>query len=262
MTSDDVRSTRFELVKRGYSPEEVDYFIQQVARDIDAMQAEIDSFYAEKEEQQRKIMVLAEKVEEYRGEEDVLKTALINAQRMGETVVYEAKQKAEQIIREANGKTEMLRQQADQEIKNERFMLEKLKEEVSRFKTTVLSLYKQHIESFSALDAPVLRVEEFLAEYYPGEGAAEPEQPPQAQNYANEEPELPAYDYSQQQGYEGDAYAQQPIDGQPQYAPQYPAEPYAEEQYEDGEYPPAQNTAYPEGRPGLFENVETMDIDE
>lgn len=158
MTSEDVRKVTFERIMRGYRPEDVDDFLQQAAIQMDALAAE-------KENCEAKMRVLAQKVEEYRGQEDMLKTAMINAQRMGETVVHEAKQKAESLIRDAEGKSQLLRQQAEQEINNERFMLEKLREEVTRFRTTILSLYKQHIESFSALDAPVVRVEEFLTEY-------------------------------------------------------------------------------------------------
>ncbi|MFV0412356.1 MAG: DivIVA domain-containing protein [Oscillospiraceae bacterium] len=160
MTSEDIRRVTFERSMRGYRTEDVDDFLQQTA-------AAMDALAAEKEDIENKLYVLAQKVEEYRGQEETLKTALINAQRMGETVIHEAKQKSESMMREATGKAEILRQQAEQEINNERFMLEKLREEVTRFKTTVLSLYKQHIESFSALDAPVLRVEEFLADYRP-----------------------------------------------------------------------------------------------
>lgn len=189
MTSEDVRKVTFERVVRGYRPEDVDDFLQQVAVDMEALAAEKQEAERQKEDIEGKIYILAQKVEEYRDQEETLKTALLNAQRMGETVVYEAKQKAESMIREASGKADLLRQQAEQEINNERFMLEKLRDEVSRFKATILSMYRQHIESFSALDAPVLRVEEFLAEYKPGEystgeAAYQPSAPAQAQEVA------------------------------------------------------------------------------
>lgn len=180
MTSEDVRNTRFELVRKGYSPEEVDDFMEMAAIQIDALTAE-------KEDYETKLRVLAQKVEEYRGQEDTLKTAMINAQRMGETIMHEAKQKAEGLIRDAEGKSQLLHQQAEQEIKNEQFMLEKLREEVTRFRTTVLSLYKQHIESFSALDAPVVRVEEFLTEY---QYASQPYVPPEQTETVQVQPVL------------------------------------------------------------------------
>lgn len=118
---------------------------------------------AAKDEAESKMLILAEKAEEYRGQEETLKSTLINAQRLGETVVHEAKQKADQMLREATGQTELLRQRAEQECARERQVLENLVGEVNRFKTTILNLYKQHIESLSAMDSPVNRAEEYLA---------------------------------------------------------------------------------------------------
>lgn len=177
MTSQEIRNTEFETVRKGYRPEDVDDYLSMVADELDRVTAERDAAQVElaaareqfetqlaeelataimaKEDAEAKMYVLAEKVEEYRGQEDNLKNALINAQRMGETVVHEAKQKAEQIVREATGSSELITQKAEREVIRERATLEKIQGEVKQFKTTILSLYKQHIESLSALDPPV-----------------------------------------------------------------------------------------------------------
>ncbi|MDL2325238.1 DivIVA domain-containing protein [Ruminococcaceae bacterium OttesenSCG-928-A16] len=157
MTAEDMKTVTFDNVKRGYNPEDVDDFLQQAAREMEALEAA-------KEDAENKMYILAQKVEEYRGLEDTLKTALINAQRMGETVVREAKQKADAMVREATGQAELLKQQADQEIETEYYTLQKMRDEVANFKATILTLYKQHIESLSGLDAPVAQVDEFLDE--------------------------------------------------------------------------------------------------
>lgn len=136
---------------------------------------------AAKEEAESKMLVLAEKAEEYRGQEETLKSTLINAQRLGDTVVNEAKQKAEQMLREATGQTELLRQRAEQESARERQVLEGLVSEVGKFKTTVLNLYKQHIESLSAMDAPVNRAEDYLAKEKEGKPVLISEEPAAAE---------------------------------------------------------------------------------
>lgn len=186
MTAEDVRSVTFEQVRKGYKPEDVDDFLLQVATDMQRLEAERDTAIAEKaafaaeqnallaerdnavaakEDAEAKMYVLAGKVEEYRGQEETLKTALINAQRMGETVVYEAKQKADGLLRDATNKSDMLRQSAEDDSERERKTLENLQNEVKNFKTTILNLYKQHIESLSALDPPVEKAEKALEEY-------------------------------------------------------------------------------------------------
>ena len=95
----EIRTVTFDKVMRGYRPEDVDALLQQLAQQMEQLQAE-------KESAEKKLYVLAQKVEEYRKDEDNLKTALLNAQRMGENVIKEAKQKAESILREAGIKSE------------------------------------------------------------------------------------------------------------------------------------------------------------
>lgn len=165
MTSQDIKSITFDKGMRGYRVEDVDAFMMEISGVLEDIEHERDAALAARKEMEGKMYILAQKVEEYRGQEETLKTALINAQRMGETVVMEAKQKAETMVRDATMKTEMLRDQAEQDILNEQKVLETMRSEVTRFKATVLNLYKQHIESLSALDAPVAHVEDVLEDY-------------------------------------------------------------------------------------------------
>lgn len=171
MTADEVKKVTFEKVMRGYRVEDVDDFLMQVAAELERLNTALNTKEAatsrEQEDTESKMYVLAQKVEEYRGMEETLKTALINAQRMGETVVKEARQKADAMVRDASGKAELLRQQAEEEIARERQTLEGLQAEVSRFKATVLNMYKQHIESLSALDVPVEEAAEYLNNTFP-----------------------------------------------------------------------------------------------
>ena len=79
ISSQEIRTVTFEKSMRGYRAEDVDSFLQQVADTIDELTKE-------KEESRKKLYILAQKIEEYRKDEDNLKTALLNAQRMGEKV--------------------------------------------------------------------------------------------------------------------------------------------------------------------------------
>ena len=97
MNADEIRGVTFDRTMRGYRPEEVDEFLARVA-------AEMDKLQEEKEDAEQKMFILAEKVDQYRDDEETLKTALLNAQRMGESVIHEARQKAETIIYDANSK--------------------------------------------------------------------------------------------------------------------------------------------------------------
>jgi cell division initiation protein len=192
MTFEDVKNVTFETVRKGYRAEDVDDFLMQTSGEMEhllhernnaiseknALQEQLEQISEErnaalraKDDLEDKLYVLAAKVEEYRGQEDTLKTALINAQRMGETVVFEAKQKAEQKLHEATGQAELLKAKAMEEAEMEKAVLNGLIEEVNRFKSTILNLYKQHIESLSALDSQVLKAEKVAS--------------PKSENFAN-----------------------------------------------------------------------------
>lgn len=140
----EIRSVTFDKVMRGYRPEDVDAFLQQVAQDMEQLAAD----NADKE---KKMYILAEKIEEYRRDEDNLKTALLNAQRMGESVIREAKQKAESILREAGIRADTLTRVAQEQSEEQQQELERVKAEVANFKNTLLAMYKQHIELISGL---------------------------------------------------------------------------------------------------------------
>ena len=71
--------------------------------------------------------ILAEKVDPYRNDEETLKTALLNAQRMGESVIHEALQKAETIIYDATSKASQAREEAVEKVAEEEMLLARLK---------------------------------------------------------------------------------------------------------------------------------------
>ena len=145
MTVDDIRNAVFDkTLGRGYRMDQVDEFLAQVA-------AEFERKEREKEDIEKKLYILAEKVDQYRNDEETLKTALLNAQRMGESVIYEARQKAETIVYDANNKASRLREEARQVVADAEEELRSLKAEVTHFKKNILDMYRQHIELLSVL---------------------------------------------------------------------------------------------------------------
>lgn len=144
LTSNEIRTVSFDKGMRGYRCEDVDAFLRQIADQMDEQNAK----HAEME---KNLYVLAQKIEQYRADEDTLKSALINAQRLGENVIHEAKQKADAILRDAALKAESLDEQLKAKIMEQQAELERVQNEVAHFKASVLSLYKIHIESLSTL---------------------------------------------------------------------------------------------------------------
>lgn len=143
-TSDEIRQITFEKGVRGYRTEDVESFLESIAEDFRSLERD-------KKDLEDKLYLLAERVEQYKREEESIKTTLINAQRLGESIVEDARTKADDIIREATIKKNDILSAAYSEIEGSEDTLKRLKKEVTEFKRTVLSLYKTHIESLSDL---------------------------------------------------------------------------------------------------------------
>lgn len=166
IASEDVRRVTFERAMRGYRCEDVDDYLKQVADSMDALSAE-------NEDLQKKLVVLAQRIDQYRAEEDTLRTTMINAQRLGENVIREAKQKAAEIIRAANIKSEDREQHARDEVELAKQELITLKKEADSFKKTLMGMYREHIEVLSKIPE------------YPGELAQEAAAEQKAQSSAS-----------------------------------------------------------------------------
>lgn len=159
ITAKDIQKKKFEKVKFGYSPEEVDAFLSQIENDLRLMQQDLD-------DSNDKIQLLADKVREYKDCEDDLKNALLLAQKQARQVVAEAQEKAAAIEAEARASVDTVKSQAmidsETQLKNiteqlarENDSLVATQRQVAGFKRTLFEMYKQHLELISSLpDSP------------------------------------------------------------------------------------------------------------
>lgn len=99
----------FTEAMRGYKKEEVEEYLGDVARELAQLQKENADL-------EKKLQVCADKIREYREDEDALKDALLGAQKAGNAIIAESKEKAAVIIQEAEDKTGELKQEADDYI--------------------------------------------------------------------------------------------------------------------------------------------------
>ncbi|MBS4786252.1 MAG: DivIVA domain-containing protein [Clostridiales bacterium] len=142
MTSKDIASKKFEKAKGfgGYKIDDVEDFMDRVAEYVERLEAE-------KRDMNDKLAVLADKLEEYRADEDSLRTALLGAQKLGDSVIKESKTKAEIILRDANIKAEKIIGEAHIRADEEQRRLESIKRSVSEFKKDIIALYRSHLET-------------------------------------------------------------------------------------------------------------------
>ena len=102
LTPQDVRSVQFEKNLRGYRTEDVDRFLDKVEEQLHSDDAQMEQLRKQIADLTAENQKLHEELKGFEADGEMLKSALINAQRMGENVIREANQKAEEIIHRAN----------------------------------------------------------------------------------------------------------------------------------------------------------------
>ena len=128
----------------GYKPEEVDEF-------IDNVQESFEYLNSENQELIRKLGILAKKVEEYRNDEDSIRSTLLNAQKLASASIREAKHKSEVIIRDANAMAEKIVAASQDEVLAQQDTIKNLQNEVVKFRAKLLNIYKGHLRLIDAL---------------------------------------------------------------------------------------------------------------
>ena len=186
ISASDIRERKFEKAAFGYKQEEIDDFLAELI-------SEFEELDAEREDLHSKIQILADKVREYRQDEDALKDALLGAQKQGHKVVAEAQEKADEIIAQAEEKAKILLDQATvqheaameknrAEIAKEKENLIEAQKQVSEFKKSLFDMYKTHLEMISAM--PEIELDEEDTSQYSEQTETTEEELPQPDPFA------------------------------------------------------------------------------
>ncbi len=145
MNAKEISNRKFEKSKiGGYKSDDVDQFLRDVAIGFAQLQKE-------KEDCEKKIDVLADKVREYMKDEEALKEALLGAQRQGHKVIEDSQLIANKIVNEANENADKILSQTKIQHENEKNTLSRMQKEVSDFKAKLLTLYKSHLDLITAM---------------------------------------------------------------------------------------------------------------
>lgn len=167
-----IKGKTFDTEKNGYRQADVSEFLSKVAEDYNKL-------LNANQESETKIIKLVEKINEYRADEDAIATALVTAQKEAnrilndaktkakdmvenakteqvrlaeqsaaecERIVNEHKEKCAQLIKENTETTEKKIQELRASYNAEKEAYEKLKEEVTYFKSNLTELYKKQLE--------------------------------------------------------------------------------------------------------------------
>ena len=136
----EIEEKRFSRKRmNGYSVEEVDDFLDELAVDYSKSYKEVSELSAKVEE-------LTKNLEHYKTIEETLQNTLVMAQATAEETKRLAKQQAEQIIKEAQASAQQGVEDLKQEIKMKQIELDDIKKQFDIYKAKMESLLISQLE--------------------------------------------------------------------------------------------------------------------
>ena len=130
----------------GYNMKEVDDF-------LDELTADFSELYKENSVLKGKIKVLAEKISEYRETEDAMRTTLLTAQKMANSMVVQAEEEKKRMIAEAERAALQRKAEVEQEVADAEYQLKMAKNATAQFVEHMRELVKQEASFLDQLPA-------------------------------------------------------------------------------------------------------------
>lgn len=128
----------------GYSKRSVNDFYEKLRADYEAI-------YKENIELKDKISLLNDAISQYKSMEEVLKTAMINAQTSAEEIKKNAQEKAETILQEAEFLAQKNREFSNQEVIDAKAEAERIRKDMQVYKAKVEAILKSQMEMLSEI---------------------------------------------------------------------------------------------------------------
>ena len=165
LTIDEIREVSFRRAgKNGYNAADVDEFIDDVTDTVEQL-------IAEKNDCMRKMDILANKIEQYREDEETVRNALLTSQKLSDTKIREAQDKADYLIKSAERKSRAILTEAEMATEREKDKFEALHAETAKLRSEIIALYKKHLAMVEEMpkEADVKAKREELDQKYPFE---------------------------------------------------------------------------------------------
>lgn len=141
---DDAKNIDFRKSVRGYSPEDVDRFVKEVIETLEQNKREkIDLI--------KKLDILAKRIEKYRKDEESVRGALINAEKVKGSAVKEAESKVSDLLESAKAEAKRIIYDANLSVENQKTSYLKLQADAVVLREQLLSTYKHHIKMLEDL---------------------------------------------------------------------------------------------------------------
>ncbi|MBQ6848364.1 MAG: DivIVA domain-containing protein [Clostridia bacterium] len=193
----EIRDVKFSKAPLGYKGEEVDILLDKVEADYAAFERILKEY-------ELKVETLNSEIESFKNSQNSIQNVLVSAQGLADRIVKEAKDKSEEIIKqaqanieaittrekelssafevkaqeqktnlekelkamieEAQKKSDAITAATEERVKHQQMLFDKLRLEISAFKSGVTSKYKEHIELLSKIPDSVPSSPEYIAQ--------------------------------------------------------------------------------------------------
>ncbi|NMA95231.1 MAG: DivIVA domain-containing protein [Clostridiales bacterium] len=152
ITPIDIHNKEFSRSIRGYNPDEVDEFLDEI---IEAF----ENLYKENLDMQDRIENLEIKAKSYKAMESTLQETLVTAQKTAEDVVKTGKEKADLIIEQAKNRAQGLIEDANNQVIKINNEYQNVEKQVQVFKNQFRTFLKTQLEMLDASD-PITNIKE------------------------------------------------------------------------------------------------------
>lgn len=141
---EEVKNVEFKKGVRGYNTEEVDSFVDKVV-------ATLEQNRKEKIDLVKKLDILAKRIEQYRKDEENVRGALINAEKVKGTAVKEAEGKVAAMLEEAKAEAKRIVYDANMSVVEQKNNYLKLQADAVVLREQLLETYNNHIRMLEDL---------------------------------------------------------------------------------------------------------------
>lgn len=139
ITPIDIGSKEFKKTALGYSPEEVEKFLNEILADYEAL-------YKENIELKDKVTMLNEGIHHYKALEQMIQNTMVTAEKSAEEVRNAARKKAEAIISEAERHSGEMTYVANTRLQEANYQVMKIKNEHDNIKLKIKLMLTNQLE--------------------------------------------------------------------------------------------------------------------
>lgn len=129
-----IETKEFKIVPRGYDPEEVDLFLDEIVDEMESLQKEIKALRAAGAEDRRAPAPQVQAAPKSVGSEETIRTMLVNAQRICDETLADSKKQAQALMSDAQREAESVVFEARAEARRLEESMETLRKAVADYR--------------------------------------------------------------------------------------------------------------------------------